>query len=83
MHDFQKATAMAARALLDELRAQGYKVVHMKAKAPLATIAQWDDAARSQIKGLPAGAERPTSSVVHTIEAALPATAAVKTLPTK
>ena len=48
MHDFQQATAAAMPGLLNELKAKGYKVVHMKAKTPLATIAQWDDAARKR-----------------------------------
>ena len=37
MHDFQQATAKAVPDLLAELKAKGYKVVHMRAKAPLAT----------------------------------------------
>ena len=81
MHDFQQATAKAVPELLDELKAKGYKVVHMKAKAPLPTIAQWDDAAKSEVKGV-VGSDRPTSSVVRTLDET-PATAAVKTVPTK
>jgi hypothetical protein len=81
MHDFQQATAKAIPDLLVELKAKGYKVVHMKAKAPLATIAQWDDAAKGEIKGV-IGSDKPTSSVVRTIDEG-PATAAVKTVPTK
>ena len=67
MHDFQQATARALANLLNELKAKGYKVVHMKAKAPLSTLAQWDDAAKSEIKGASIGTDRPTSSVVRTI----------------
>jgi len=81
MHDFQQATAKAIPELLNELKAKGYKVVHMKAKTPLSTIAQWDDAAKSEIKGV-IGSDKPTSSVVRTLDEA-PATAAVKTVPTK
>jgi len=81
MHDFQQATARAVPDLLTELKAKGYKVVHMKAKAPLETIAQWDDAAKGEVKGV-VGSDKPTSSVVRTIDDA-PATAAVKTVPTK
>jgi peptidoglycan-N-acetylglucosamine deacetylase len=69
MHDFQQATAKALPALLSELKANGYKVVHMTAKTPVTTLAQWDEVAKSEIKG--AGAtNRPTSSVVRTIEEA-------------
>jgi peptidoglycan/xylan/chitin deacetylase (PgdA/CDA1 family) len=82
MHDFQQATAKAALDLLNELKVKGYRVVHMKAKAPVATLPEWDDVAKGQIKGLAIG-ERPTSSVVRTIDEAAPATAAVKTIPTK
>ena len=39
MHDFQQATAKATPDLLNLLKEKGYKVVHMKAKTPLATIA--------------------------------------------
>ena len=39
MHDFQQATAKAVPDLLNVLKAKGYKVVHMKAKTPLTTIA--------------------------------------------
>ena len=67
MHDFQQATAKAVPDLLDLLKEKGYKVVHMKAKTPLATIAQWDEAAKSEIKGV-IGGDRPTSSVIRTID---------------
>ena len=60
MHDFQQATAKAMPELLNELKAKGYKVVHMKAKAPLATLPKWDDAAKSEIKGAVIGSDRPT-----------------------
>ena len=67
MHDFQQATARAVADLLNELKARGYKVVHMKAKTPLSTLAPWDDAAKSEVKGAGIGIDRPTSSVVRTI----------------
>jgi len=77
MHDIQQATAKAALDLLNELKAKGYKVVHMKAKAPVTTLAQWDDAVRSEVKGSAGADDRPISSVVRTIEeSAGPATAA-------
>jgi peptidoglycan-N-acetylglucosamine deacetylase len=86
MHDFQQATAKAVPDLLNLLKEKGYKVVHMKAKTPLATIAKWDEAAKSEIKGV-IGGDRPTSSVIRTIDeapaAAPAATAATQTAPTK
>jgi peptidoglycan/xylan/chitin deacetylase (PgdA/CDA1 family) len=81
MHDFQQATAKAAPELFNQLKAKGYRVVHMQAKAPVATLPKWDEIAAGEIKGV--GSDRPTSSVVHTIDNAPPATAAVKTIPTK
>ena len=68
MHDFQQATAKAMPDLLNELKAKGYKVVHMKAKTPITTQARWDEAARSEVKGAATGLDRPTASVVRTIE---------------
>ena len=74
MHDFQQATAKAAGDLLSELKAKGYKVVHMKAKAPVQTIAQYDEAAKSEIRGASLS-DRPTASVVRTIDEAQPTSA--------
>jgi hypothetical protein len=67
LHDFQQATAKAVADLLNELKANGYKVVHMKGKAPLTTLAQWDDAAKSNVKRAGVGTDLSTSSVVRTI----------------
>ena len=39
MHDFQKHTAEALPELLKKLKAGGYKVVAMRAKAPVQTLA--------------------------------------------
>ena len=66
MHDFQKATAEAAPELLRQLKANGYKVVFMKAKAPLQTIASYDEMIVKNVK-LPTLSDHPTSSVVRTI----------------
>ena len=68
LHDFQQATAKAALDLLGELHAKGYKVVHMKAKAPIATLAQFDEAAKAEVKGSEVGQGRPTSMVVQTVD---------------
>jgi len=67
MHDFQQSTAKALPELLNQLKANGYKIVHMRAKGPASTIAQWDDEAKKEFKG-PAGSDKPTASVVRTIE---------------
>jgi peptidoglycan/xylan/chitin deacetylase (PgdA/CDA1 family) len=66
MHDFHKHTAEALPDLLHKLKAEGYKVVQMKAKAPVQTIAQYDDEILKDAK-LPTVSSRPVSSVVQTI----------------
>jgi peptidoglycan/xylan/chitin deacetylase (PgdA/CDA1 family) len=66
MHDFQPHTAEAVPELLKELKANGYKIVHMKAKEPLKTLTAYDDAVIKEQK-LPTVSARPTSSVVRTI----------------
>jgi peptidoglycan/xylan/chitin deacetylase (PgdA/CDA1 family) len=66
MHDFHHATAEALPGLLAQLKANGYKVVHMVPKAPLQTLAEYDELVKKENK-LPTVSERLTSSVVHTI----------------
>jgi peptidoglycan/xylan/chitin deacetylase (PgdA/CDA1 family) len=66
MHDFQKHTAEALPELMKRLKAGGYKVVQVKAKAPVQTIAQYDDELVKSLK-LPTVSARPVSSVVETI----------------
>jgi peptidoglycan/xylan/chitin deacetylase (PgdA/CDA1 family) len=66
MHDFQRATAEAAPELLRQLKVNGYKVVFVKPKLTLNTIAAYDDMIVKNNK-LPTLSEHPTSSVVRTI----------------
>ena len=66
LHDFQHATGDGAMELLNDLKAGGYKVVFMKPKFPVTTIASYDEAILKQVKG-PVSDGRPTSSVVKTI----------------
>ena len=66
LHDFQHATAEAAMDLLNDLKAGSYKVVFMKPKFLVTTIASYDEAILKQVKG-PASDGRPTLSVVRTI----------------
>ncbi len=66
MHDFQKHTAEALPALLRRLKAGGYKVVQMKARAPLQTLAAYDEALVKDIK-VPVASTRPVGSVVQTV----------------
>ncbi len=67
MHDFQQATGKAAMDLLDQLKANGYKIVHMRAKAPVKTLPEYDEAIRKDQK-VPTVSQRPTSSVVRTVQ---------------
>jgi peptidoglycan/xylan/chitin deacetylase (PgdA/CDA1 family) len=66
MHDFHKHTAEALPALLRKLKEGGYKVVQMKAKAPVQTLPQYDEEVLKDAK-LPTVSSRPVSSVVQTI----------------
>jgi peptidoglycan/xylan/chitin deacetylase (PgdA/CDA1 family) len=67
MHDFQQATSHAVPDLLAQLKAGGYKVVHMKARDVVSTLAQYDEMLVKEQK-LPTVNTRPTSSVVRTVE---------------
>jgi peptidoglycan/xylan/chitin deacetylase (PgdA/CDA1 family) len=66
MHDFQKHTAEALPTLLARLKAGGYKVVQMKARAPLQTLPEYDEALVKELK-VPVAGTRPVSSVVQTV----------------
>ena len=68
MHDFQKHTAEALPTLLRRLKAGGFKVVAMKAKAPLETLPEYD-AMIGQDPKLPTTmtSARPISSVIQSI----------------
>ena len=67
MHDLQKHTATALPTLLRRLKAGGYKVVLMKAKVQLETLAEYDAMLVKDLK-IPAVASRPISSVVQTAQ---------------
>ncbi len=66
MHDFQHVTAEAMPELLNQLKAGGYKIVHLKAKDPAQTLAEYDALILKEQK-LPTVSSRPTASVVRTI----------------
>lgn len=67
MHDFQHVTAEALPELLNQLKANGYKIVHMKAKDTVKSIAEYDEAIKKEAK-LPTVSQRPTASVVRTVD---------------
>jgi peptidoglycan/xylan/chitin deacetylase (PgdA/CDA1 family) len=66
MHDFQKHTAEAMPELLRRLKAGGYKVVFMKAKAPMQTLPEYDEAMMKDMK-MPVATARPVNTVVQTV----------------
>jgi peptidoglycan/xylan/chitin deacetylase (PgdA/CDA1 family) len=67
MHDFQKATSEAVPQLLAELKAGGYKIVHMKPRSAVSSLPQYDEELMKETK-LPTVSQRPVSSVVRDIE---------------
>ncbi len=66
MHDFKPATAEALPELLHQLKAGGYKVVHMVPKQALTTIPKYEAMVTSQYK-LSSNNPRPETCVVRTI----------------
>jgi peptidoglycan/xylan/chitin deacetylase (PgdA/CDA1 family) len=48
-HDIQPSTARALPGLLAELKAKGYRVVHLQPKAPLATVPEYDALAQQEL----------------------------------
>ncbi len=66
MHDFQHATAEALPELLRQLKAGGYKVVHLVPRTPVTTVPKYDEMLKQQDK-LSVNNARPLSSVVRTI----------------
>ena len=66
MHDFQRHTAEALPALLRRLKAEGYKVVQVKAATTVKTLPEFDELLVKEAK-LPTVTTRPVSSVVRTL----------------
>ncbi len=67
LHDFHKHTAEALPELLRRLKAEGYKVVAMRAKAPVQSLPQYDAEFQKEDIKLPTVSQRPVSSVVTTV----------------
>ena len=66
MHDFHRNTAEALPELLRQLKAGGYKVVHMVPNGELSTLPKYDEMVKQQDK-LSSNNSRPESNVVRTI----------------
>ena len=66
MHDFHRNTAEALPELIHQLKAGGYKVVHVVPKGEVTTLPKYDEMVRQQDK-LSSNNTRPENSVVRTI----------------
>jgi peptidoglycan/xylan/chitin deacetylase (PgdA/CDA1 family) len=66
LHDFQHSTALALPELLLQLKAGGYRIVHLKAKDNVATLPQYDAMMAKSQSGQTLDS-RPTGSIVRTI----------------
>jgi peptidoglycan/xylan/chitin deacetylase (PgdA/CDA1 family) len=66
MHDFKRHTAEALPELLRQLKAGGYKVVHMVPKGEVTTVQKYDQILAHEDK-LSSNNTRPESSVIRTI----------------
>jgi peptidoglycan/xylan/chitin deacetylase (PgdA/CDA1 family) len=67
MHDFQHSTALALPTLLQQLKAKGFKIVHLKAKNPVISLPQYEAAMVKTRTGQTVDG-RPTASVVRTVQ---------------
>jgi hypothetical protein len=66
MHDFQHATAMGIADLLKQLKAGGYKVVHIVGKTPIEPLKEYNEIVLKEMGGGMENA-KPMSSVIQTI----------------
>ena len=66
MHDFKQHTAEAMPELIRQLKAGGYKVVHIVPKGELTTVPKYDEMLSHEDK-LSSNNTRPESSVIRTI----------------
>jgi peptidoglycan/xylan/chitin deacetylase (PgdA/CDA1 family) len=63
-HDIQPSTARALPALLADLKAKGYRVVHMRPKASVATVAEFDSVVQSAAEKRAAASRGPLRRAV-------------------
>lgn len=56
LHDIKAATAKALPTILSELKARGYRIVHMRPKAPVAPLAKYDTELEAILAKAPASA---------------------------
>jgi peptidoglycan/xylan/chitin deacetylase (PgdA/CDA1 family) len=67
MHDFQSGTSHAVPQLLAELKAGGYKIVHLRSRAEIKTLPKYDEELQIHQK-LPTVSQRPTSDIIRDIQ---------------
>jgi peptidoglycan/xylan/chitin deacetylase (PgdA/CDA1 family) len=67
-HDIHQRTAKAIPLLLNKLKTDGYKIVHLTAKAPVETLPAYDAKIAKHFKGAGGATARPISSVVETVK---------------
>jgi peptidoglycan/xylan/chitin deacetylase (PgdA/CDA1 family) len=67
MHDVHVWTAHAVKDVLAQMKAHGYKIVHMKSKDPLQTLSEYDAMIMKEMNPMAANA-RPMSSVIRTVQ---------------
>lgn len=68
-HDIQRHTAKAIPTILKQLKANGYKLVHLKPKFALKSLPEFDEKIKGLFKGRDSmAAGRPMSSVIKTIQ---------------
>ncbi|QUS42162.1 polysaccharide deacetylase family protein [Tardiphaga alba] len=68
MHDLHKWSAAAVPDLLAQLKAGGYKIVHIRAKDTLSTLPQYDAAIAAELQPVRTSNARPISSVIQTVD---------------
>ena len=69
MHDIQPVTAKAVPLILNMLKSEGFRIVHMTAAFPVKSLPEYDKAIEKNVRGLGSpGSTRPTSSVVKTVK---------------
>ena len=66
LHDFQHSTALALPQLLLQLKGKGYKIVHVRSRAPVETLASYDSTVK-KTSGGPSASAQPLAKVVKTV----------------
>lgn len=68
MHDLHKWSALAVPELLTQLKANGYKIVHLRAKDTLATLPDYDQMIAAATQPVRSSNARAISAVVQTVD---------------